>query len=259
MSDVDAADLELLLARAWGKDRTWVIAHAGDAMPTDVQSQYEALLARRRSGEPLAYILGDKEFYGRIFHVRSGVLIPRPCTEELVTTALAALDGKHIEPVRNIDEGIVCVTRLFGSLDDVELVVDTCTGSGCIAVTLACERPNVRVIGTDISHEALFIARENAALHGVQQQILCRSGSLLEYTDNVREPFLLVSNPPYVANEALLAPDVRAHEPMIALMGGGGDGADILRELVKQAKSHPFCRGIVVECLVTQAEIVLEN
>lgn len=246
-------DAEVLLGHILGKDRAWLLAHAHDDVLPNAESAFDLFAARRTAGEPLAYIVGEREFYGRRFIVRPGVLIPRPCTEELVTTTLALLDGKSVEPVREIDKGIVVATTILGSLENVRTIVDIGTGSGCIAITLACERPQLALIATDISETALDIARENARTLGVADRLSFRHGNFLEPIADLREPFLLVSNPPYVANEKLLADDVRTHEPMTALMGGGDDGGVLLRELVLQAKQHPFCRGIVLECLSSQA------
>lgn len=252
---VDRLDAEVLLAHVMGHDRTWLIAHAPDELASDVEALFAAAIARRRTGEPLSYITGEKEFYGRTFSVRPGVLIPRPCTEALIDTTFQMLDGKDISPMQTIDNDIVAIAETFGDLDDVKTIVDVGTGSGCIAVTLACERPALKIIAIDVSDDALEVARDNARRHNVSDRITFVHGNLLEPIGDLREPFVLVSNPPYVADESLLGADVKAHEPRIALMGGGEDGADLLRELLLQAKNHPFCRGIVVECLAAQSSL----
>ena len=257
-SGLAAPDAEVLLASAIGKDRAWLLAHAGDEAGDYGAGIFMGHALRRAQGEPVAYILGEKEFYGRAFAVRPGVLVPRPCTEELVAIALAMLDGDDVPPVREIDAGIAAATKRFGTLDGVETVVDLGTGSGCVAVTLACERGGFRCVATDVSLAALETAQENAERHGVAGRIAFRKGPGLDVLADLAEPFLLVTNPPYVADESLLGEDVRLHEPMLALMGGGADGGDLLRGIVEQARNHPFCRGIAVECLATQARIVAD-
>lgn len=255
-SGLDTADAETLLAAAAGTDRAWLLAHANDEADAAVAGRFMGYAKRRMDGEPVAYILGEKEFYGRPFAVGPGVLVPRPCTEELVAIALAMLDGDDVPRIRDIDAGIACATAAFGPLDDVRAVVDVGTGSGCIAVSMACERDGFRLIATDVSLTALETAQRNAERHGVLERFDFRKGPALETLGDLHEPFLVVTNPPYVADETLLAEDVRLHEPREALLGNGPDGADILRLIVDEAAAHPFCRGIVAECLASQAPIV---
>ncbi len=254
-ASIDRLDAEVLLAHAMDRDRTWLMAHAGDELDTIVEKAFSAAAARRAAGEPIAYITGEKEFYGRVFSVRPGVLIPRPCTEALIDATLDLLDGKKVPAVQDIDNDIIAVAKTFGSMDDVKTIVDVGTGSGCIAVTLACERPGLRCIAIDVSRDALDIACENARRLGAAERMMFLLGNLLEPVTRLSEPFLLVSNPPYVADESLLGTDVQAHEPRLALMGGGEHGDDLLRELLLQAKNHPFCRGIVMECLAAQSSL----
>lgn len=255
-SGLAKADAETLLAAAVRRDRAWLHAHAHDAADPEVAGTFMGYAKRRQDGEPVAYILGEKEFYGRSFAVGPGVLVPRPCTEELVAIALAMLDGEDVPAMREIDAGIACATAALGPLEDVRAIVDVGTGSGCIAVSMACECAGFRVIATDVSLAALETAQRNAERHGVLERFEFRKGEGLSTLAGLDEPFLVVTNPPYVADETLLGEDVRLHEPREALMGGGADGADILRMIVAEAAAHPYCRGIVAECLVTQAPIV---
>lgn len=255
-SGLPGIDAEVLLAHAAGKDRSWVIAHTMDEADAEIAGRFMGYAKRRMDGEPAAYIVGHREFYGRNFVVRPGVLIPRPCTEELVTIALRMLKGESVPAVTEIDSGIVAVVATFGPIVDVRTVVDVGTGSGCIGVTLALEDPSLRCIATDASSIALDIARENAANMNVMNRMTLLEGNLLEPATDLTEPFLLVTNPPYVADETLLGQDTAAFEPRLALMGGGADGGDLLRAIVKQASAHPYCRGIVAECLSAQARIV---
>lgn len=250
-------DAEVLLAHALGKDRPWLIAHDRDEVETRSAATFEDFMHRRNAGEPLAYITGQREFYGRMFGVRADVLIPRPCTEALVTAALDMLAGKRVEAVRMIDAGIVCAVQAIGDCAGVRTVVDVGTGSGCIAISLACEREDLRCIAIDASGKALDVARENIERLGMGKRVQCMEGKALEPVKNLSEPFIVVTNPPYVTDVALLASDVLMHEPRMALIGGGKDGGDILRAIVAQAHANPSCRGIIAECLESQATILI--
>lgn len=254
-SGLERTDGEVLLAAVVGVDRSWIHAHGGDEADAVAAGTFMGFALRRMKGEPVSYILGEKEFYGRLFRVGPGVLVPRPCTEELVSDALKFLDGEREASVREIDAGISLVTRPLRDLGAVRTVVDVGTGSGCIAITIACERPDVRCIAIDVSDEALETARANAQLHGVSDRVTFVLGSGLDPVADLEEPFFAVSNPPYVADESLLAEDVRAFEPMLALMGGGIDGADLLKTIAREATAHEYCAGIAVECLTAQTSI----
>lgn len=243
-------EAEVLVAAALGKGRTWVLAHEDGVLSDADEQRCRSFLDRRRSGEPVAYITGAREFYGRPFRVTPDVLIPRPATETLVEAALDALRGPF-DGVRDADAGIAVVSRILRPDRTPACIVDCGTGSGCIAVTLALEQTGLPVIATDISPAALAIAQENAVHHGVARRIDFRLGSLLDPVECLREPFLLVSNPPYVPEDALLPSDVRHGEPRTALFGGG-DGCAVLRRLVSAARAHPFCAGILLECQTDQ-------
>jgi release factor glutamine methyltransferase len=179
------------------------------AVPPEFEPAFAAAVARRAMHEPVAYITGEREFYGRRFSVTRDVLIPRPETELLVERALS-----FISPDAS---GVT--------------VADVGTGSGCVAITLACERPGIEVISTDTSAGALRIAGSNGAIHGVNTRIQWRYGSLLHGL--ARAVDLVVSNPPYVAerDRLSLAKDVRDWEPEDALFGGP-DGFTIIRQLI---------------------------
>src|SRR5688572_8717432 len=141
-----------LLSHVIGKDRTFLISHAEDSVAGDDLACFQKAVARRASGEPLQYITGVQDFYGREFRVTPDVLIPRPETELLVE---AALEIMACEPVR------ACAP----------LICDVGTGSGCIAVTLLCERTDARGIAVDVSEPALAVADDNARRHGVSDRI----------------------------------------------------------------------------------------
>lgn len=191
-------DAEVLLSFVLGKDRTWLLAHNTDTVPARAHKRFAALVKRRMTFEPIAYLTGEQEFYGRMFSVTKSVLIPRPKTELLIEEALA-----HIP----IDKKI--------------LIADVGTGSGNIAVTLACERPRIRIIATDTSTRAINIAQKNAKRHGVNGRIHFLHGSLLAPLRTTK-PDILLTNLPYVPASRKLctaAERATAHEPTLALSG----------------------------------------
>jgi release factor glutamine methyltransferase len=202
-------EAELLLAHALKHDRTWLYAHAGDPIEAEQWRACLELVRQRQEGHPVAYLLGQREFYGREFEVDDGVLIPRPETELLIDIALQL------------------------PLPEQAGVVDVGTGSGCIALTLALERRGWQVMATDISAEALAIANRNRSRLGADTVKLLR-GNLLEPLVSIH-PDLVISNPPYVAegDPHLARGDVR-FEPQTALLAGS-DGLEVIRELVQQS------------------------
>lgn len=202
-------EAELLLAHALERDRAWLYAHAGDPIEAERWRTCLELVRLRQGGRPVAYLLGQREFYGREFEVGDGVLIPRPETELLIDIALQL------------------------PLPEQARVVDVGTGSGCIALTLALERRGWQVMATDVSAEALAIAHRNRKRLGAGAVELLR-GDLLEPLVDIH-PDLVISNPPYVAegDPHLAQGDVR-FEPQTALVAGC-DGLDVIRELVQQS------------------------
>ena len=245
-SGIPREDVEILLARILAKDRTWVFGHAGDDLPADAWATLQTQIDRRKKFEPVAYILGKQEFFGRSFKADARALIPRPSTEGLVQLALDFLHSGQ-EAMRMIEEKIIGISKKLGELSDVRTVIDIGTGSGCIAVTLALERPDLRIIATDISRDALSLAKENAKKFKVLDRIDFREGSGVDPMKDIAEPFVVVSNPPYIPSGRTLMPDVQNFEPHIALFGGT-DGADLLRDIVQFCTNHPQCRGYVMEC-----------
>lgn len=192
---------------------TWLTHKHDDVSPMTIAA-IRALIERRAAGEPVAYLVGEKEFYGRPFIVTSDVLVPRPETELIVEIACARID------------------RLTPS--DSVRVIDVGTGSGCIAVTLAAERARASVTATDVSPAALAIAASNAARHGVASRVDFVVQAL---TGNARDVDLIVANPPYVPerDRHTLERDVRDYEPALALFGGD-DGLDVIRRLIPDAR-----------------------
>jgi release factor glutamine methyltransferase len=217
----------------WDEAR-WLVGQS-QPIPPDFPARLAPLVARRAAREPVAYLLGEREFYGRTFVVSPAVLIPRPETEDLVDAALALLAADAARPARVLDIG---------------------TGSGCLAITLALERPDIDVIATDVSRDALAMARANAARHGVDARVEFREAALAG--DLVDAVDLIVTNPPYVParDRDALSPDVRDYEPPLALFGGE-DGLDVIRALVPHAV-HALRRGgwLVMEIGQGQAAAV---
>lgn len=203
-----------LLAFVLAKDRTFILAHADDAISEDEVRRFQAMLDSRAQGKPAQYIMGRQEFYGLEFEVTPDVLIPRPETELLVETALK-LSSK---------DGDVCIC-------------DVGTGSGCIVVTLLRQLPFARAVALDVSPAALEVGKRNAARHSVSDRVKFVLSDCFESLD--QQSFdMIVSNPPYVAEGAVatLQREVRDHEPRVALTAGG-DGLDVIRRLVEGATS----------------------
>jgi release factor glutamine methyltransferase len=218
-------DAELLLAHALRLRRLDLYLQFDRVLDEGELTALRELMRRRGQGEPVAYITGEREFWGRAFAVTPDVLVPRPETETLVDRALA-----HI---RERDEP--------GRLR----VADLGTGSGCIAVTLAAECPALHVTATDVSRAALQVAAGNASRHAVADRIEFVETS---WTDALEGGFdIVVSNPPYVtkAELAQTAPDVREYEPAQAL-DGDEDGLDAYRELLPSLDGRMSGGGTVL-------------
>lgn len=213
VSESPALDAELLLARALGRDRSWLLAHRDEPPDADALAQAEAWLARRAAGEPLAYITGIREFWSLEFNVTPAVLIPRPDTEILVERALELIPAG--QPCRVADLG---------------------TGSGAIAIAIASERAAAEVTATDESEEALAVARRNAA-RLVPGRIRFVAGDWFAALGGERFD-LVVSNPPYVAEaDPALADAAIACEPRRAL-AAGADGLDDIRRIAAALPAH---------------------
>ncbi|OFV91606.1 MAG: protein-(glutamine-N5) methyltransferase, release factor-specific [Acidobacteria bacterium RIFCSPLOWO2_12_FULL_65_11] len=219
-ADQAGLDARLIAQSVLGWTTERLLTSGSEPVPKDFARHYGARLGRRVGREPLAYVLGQKEFWGLAMEVSPAVLIPRPETELIVEAAL--------------ELGAETASSLT--------IADVCTGSGCIAVALAHERPSARVIATDISKAALAIARRNAVRHGVADRVQFSCANLL---DGVTDPFdLIVCNPPYVAerDRPALQPEVRDHEPGIALFSGP-DGLDVIGRLIAQAPARLVSGG----------------
>jgi len=211
-----AADVGVLARHLLRWDRGQLLARRLDAAPDGFGAALDGLVSRRLERVPVAYLTGVREFYGLDFEVTPDVLIPRPETELVVEAALMALPM----PV---------TPRPFAR------VVDVGTGSGAIAVALAAGRADLRVLAVDRSRAALAVARRNVARHGVGARVALVAADLLSAVDRRDAVDVIVSNPPYVPDASPdVAPDVRLHEPPLALYAGA-DGLDVVRRLVADA------------------------
>jgi release factor glutamine methyltransferase len=231
-------DANLLARHVLGWDRATVYTRENeDAAPAFVD-RYDPLIERRARREPVAYIRGMQEFWSRDFAVNPAVLIPRPETELIVEEFLARLP----EDLPNRRQH----------------VADIGTGSGCIAVTVAAERPYVEVIATDISEEALRVAQQNAGRHGVSDRIAFREAAYL--TGSSEKFDFILANPPYVTEHEYqnLAPEVREYEPPIALVSGE-DGFRDIRQIVDLSTAYLAPGGtLLMEIGFDQADAVAD-
>jgi release factor glutamine methyltransferase len=207
--DSPGSDAERLLRHVLGWDRATLLASPDRAVPEAEAERFRALVQRRAAREPLQYIVGTQAFWKHEFVVTPDVLIPRAETELLVEVAL--------EQVRGVERPVI---------------VDVGTGSGCVALSIAAERPDAEVQATDVSGPALEVARENARRLGLEGRVAFHQGHLLEPLSGL-EVHLIVSNPPYVdpSEHEALAPEVRDHEPRRALFPPG-DALSVYRRLV---------------------------
>ena len=223
-----------LLSFILEKDRTFLISHAEDQLSDDVFQRFREGVERRASGEPLQYITGVQDFFGREFRVTPDVLIPRPETELLVEATIDFVG----------DNSFIC---------------DVGTGSGCIAVTLLCELPTARAIAVDKSAAALEIAKLNARSHAVLDRIDFAISDCFGALDASEFRFdVIVSNPPYVSADMMvgLQREVRDHEPLMAL-SPGPDGLSVIRRLISEAPAFLNDNGyLIMEIGFDQGEAV---
>ncbi len=295
-------DAELLLGHVLGLDRVKVYLSYERPLTDAELERLRPLVRRRGNREPLAWILGEKEFFGHAFVVTPGVLVPRPDTETLVEAALEWLSeggssgdrgGSAAPPVtppptakaslpwsaevaaeasakedadatpsdtaEATESGGVAGGGALPPQADTEppiYVADIGSGSGCIGLTLALERPAVRVFAVDRSEEALAATRANVAKHGLEKRVAVLRGDLLAAIPAGRTVDWIVSNPPYIPTADLdtLQPEVRDHEPRGAL-DGGADGLDVYRILVPAAAARAR-KGVLVEVGAGQAPAV---
>jgi release factor glutamine methyltransferase len=227
-----------LLAHVLEVDWSVLITDADKPVADVSLSRFHELVSRRMTGEPAQYITGTQDFYGRQFEVNPDVLIPRPETEGLIETAVSFV-SPTISPFWICDVG---------------------TGSGCIAITLLCEKHFAHAIGVDISEAALEVAKRNANAHNVANRVSFIQSDCFDALTRDNTFDLIVSNPPYVSAKVLqgLQREVRDHEPRVALTPGD-DGLAIIRRLIKEAP--PFLKPgghLVIEIGFDQSEKIAE-
>ena len=218
MATIERVDAHVLMAHVLGVNRAWLAANPMRVLTESEDARVDMLVTRRALGQPVAYLVEKREFYGREFAVGPDVLIPRPETETLVEAALARLAAHVSSPMPR------------------RSCLDLGTGSGAVAVTLACERPNATVTASDVSQSALAVARRNAEANGCRVELV--RGSWYAPLEGRRFD-LIVANPPYVAGEdAHLAQGDLRFEPPGALTDGSRDGLDSIRAIVAGAAEH---------------------
>ena len=240
---IGRVDAGVIVAHLLGVNRAYLATHPMRVLTEIEDAKVDLLVAQRALGQPVAYLLNRREFYGRDFVVGPSVLIPRPETETLVEAALQRLELSFPSTVLR-NHGVSCL--------------DLGTGSGAIAVTLACERPDARVCATDTSVEAIEVTRSNARINGCAERIELRTGSWYDAV-TARRFDMIVSNPPYVArgDPHLSQGDVR-FEPSRALTDGSRDGLDSIRSIVAGASDHLAAGGwLLLEHGYDQADAVL--
>lgn len=228
---------ELLLMHALARDRTWLYTHPESEIDASAARNYFGLITRRAAGEPTQYLTGKQEFWGLEFEVTPAVLIPRPETEHVIEVALERLGARGIK-----------INMRTGEPSSPLRIADVGTGSGCLAVALAHELPHAEIFATDISAAALEVARRNAARHGVSSRVQFFEGDLLKPISASSGSFdFIVSNPPYVAQNdaAILAREVREHEPHAALFGGP-TGIEMYERLIEEASELLRSSGVLV-------------
>lgn len=238
LADAGITDAEYdsfaLLEYITGMDRTAYILDGSKSVPEDITERYDAVIDRRSSHIPLQHITGQAWFYGRSFNVNSDVLVPRQDTEVLVSEALKVINAK-------------------------DSVLDMCTGSGCIIITLALEKKLGRAVGADISEAALKVASGNREKLGADDVTFVKSNIFSDINVNDAELFdVIVSNPPYIATGEIetLTEEVRIHDPYIAL-DGFEDGLHFYREITQQSMNYIKSGGwLLYEIGCTQAHDV---
>ena len=222
-----ALDARFLLEEVCGTNLQTLLVFPEKKVTEEEANQYRAFVQRRKDREPTAMILGEWDFMGLTFRLNKSTLIPEQDTEVLVETALEELKrrGPGEAPLR---------------------ILDLCTGSGCILLSLLHELRNADGLGTDLSEEALEAARENAVRLGLQERGTFRQGDLWEPVGDERFD-LIVSNPPYVPTDVIptLEPEVRCGEPYAAL-DGGEDGLVFYRKIMREAAGHLKPSGIII-------------
>ncbi len=224
VTETPRLDTELLLAAVLGIRRIELYMRHDQPLEKDELDRFKALIRRRLTGEPVAYLLGRRDFWGRSFLVDARVMVPRPETELLVEGALAAAP----------EDGEV-------------LVLDLCTGSGNVIISILEERPLWRGIGADVSDDALAVAASNRDAANLGDRLILAEGDLMAAVERDLRFGVITANPPYVPNGDWegLAPDVKGHEPRGAVTAGT-DGLDVIKKLVPAAASALAPGGLLL-------------
>ncbi len=220
-SDSPRLDTEVLLAYARKCERIRLYTNYEDIVTEEERTLMRELVQRRARSEPVAYLVGNREFFGLDFFVDHNVLVPRPDTETLV---MELVDRAH--------------------KTSAPTILDLCTGSGCVAIAAASHCAQARFLATDISEEALKIAEKNAAVNGVTDKIQFLQSDCFDQISDDSLFDIIVSNPPYISDSEieLLEAEVRQHEPRLAL-AGGVDGLDFYRRIIQEAHQYLKAEG----------------
>lgn len=215
----------IIFSNMFGLTREEIVMRGLKVLSDKDREEYEAAINKRLQGMPLQYIVGEQSFYGHKFLVSPAVLIPRPETETVVEKAIQLLSAKYIKKPR---------------------ILDLCTGSGVIGITLADRFPEALVMMTDISYDAIKIANENARTNGVSKRCQCLLGNLFDAIPEYLKYNLIISNPPYITSGGIaeLDTEVRDYEPRRAL-DGGKDGLYYIKQIINEAYKHMAADGII--------------
>jgi release factor glutamine methyltransferase len=234
-------DAEVLLSHILERDRAWLIVHNNDSLDNERLKLFADAADRRSRREPLQYVIGKQEFWGLEFIVTHDVLIPRPETELVVETAIKILQHASTQTT----------------------IVDLCTGSGCVAVSLAKAVANARIFAVDKSSQALAVARENAQRHGVSDRIRFLEGDLYAPLEELYirgRVGVITANPPYIRSGDLpmLQPEVRDYEPELALIAGT-EGTEVQQKILERARDFLEKHGtLIMEMGMGQARYLSE-
>jgi len=257
--DAPRRQAEMLLAHVIGCERLKLYMDPDRPASPLERDTLRALVKRALNDEPIQYLVGEEHFFGMTFKVDRRVLIPRPSTQTLVEAVL-----QHAR--KNPDSGSVRDSDAGSGI----LIADICTGSGCIAASLAKHLPGARVVATDISEDALAVARENIARHGLADRVDLLQGDLLDAlrhhpaAGRDRSLRYLCSNPPYIPDHEwdAVEPNVKNHEPTLALRGGA-DGMDLIRRVIQFGPDFIEHGGLmlieVAACHAEQARQLAES
>jgi len=253
-SDTPRLDSEILLAHTRKCKRIQLYTSFDTPLTVEERAQMRDLVKRRANAEPVAYLVGHREFFGLNFIVNKNVLIPRPDTETLIVQVLER--ANNIGALISSPSAEQELTKPAKNATELR-ILELCTGSGCIAVTLAVNLPKATLLVTDISPEALKTAEENAEQHQVTARLEFREGDLFQAVPDDARFDLIVSNPPYIPDGEIagLDADVRDHEPLLALQAGA-DGMRLLKPIVEQAGKYLITGGwLLLETGIEQATL----